>query len=498
MAPFRRTCRIVGALTLFALSGGDAALAQSVTTYHAAANRSGLYVAPTLTATAAKQVHWDKSFSATLDGAVYGQPLYWAPASGAASVIVATENDSVYALDADTGAQQWKTSLGTAVSASVLPCGNIDPVGVTGTPVIDASTGTVYVAAFVSTAKGPRNQVFGVSLATGKVASGWPVDIGAGLGSLNKGLNNLTQGQRSALALVNGRVYVPFAGRDGDCWTYNGMVVSLSLGAPGVDGVWMTKETGSGSWGLSGLAYDGTSMFLTTGNGFPLVSYSSTSWGGSEAVVRLTTSLDFSTSPTDYFAPANWPTLDAEDLDLGGTSAIPLDVPRATGPAAPRMLALGKDGHAYLLNRANLGGVGGQIVQQQVSGSEIITAMATYPTATAAMVAFETGSPACPGGQSGNLSMLEIGPKAITPFWCASFDGDGSPIVTTTDGKSDPIVWVVGSSGDGELRGFNGATGALIVAAPGGANGFARRQTPIGANGKLYVAANGAVYAFTY
>jgi hypothetical protein len=499
MLGFHKALTVVAALTGFGLSGSPAALAQNVTTYHKAANRNGLYVAPTLTATIAKQVHLDTGFSsATLDGAVYGQPLYWAPPGGPASVIVATENDSVYALDANTGAQQWKTSLGTPVSASSLPCGNIDPLGVTGTPVIDAAKGTLYVAAEVETANGPRHQVFGLSLATGKVAPGWPVDIATGLKTLKKSLDNLTQGERSALALVDGRIYVPFAGRYGDCTPYNGMVVSLSVSAPAVDDVWMTKEMAGGSWGLSGVAYDGTSMFVTTGNGVPSGSSALQKWGGSEAVVRLAPPLEFSTNPIDYFAPSDWKTLDAQDLDLGGTSAIPIDVPVEGGAPDKRVLALGKDGNAYLLHRGNLGGVGGQIVSRRVSHSEIVTAMATYPAATAAMVAFENGSPVCPAGESGNLSVLEIGAKAITPAWCASFNGDGAPIVTTTDGKAQPIVWVVGSRGDGKLYGFNGNTGALIVAAPGGPLGFAPRQTPIWANGRFYVAANGAVYAFAY
>ena len=384
-------------------------------------------MAPALTWAKAANVRLDAGFHATVDGAVYSQPLYWVPppGGGAARIIVATEKNKVYALDAGTGAPIWETSLGAPVPLSALPCGNIDPMGVTGTPTIDPTTGIVYLEAYVQTSTGgPRHMVFGLSLATGKVAPGWPVDVANGLAALDRGFNNAPQGQRSALTLVNGKLYVPYAGHFGDCGTYNGMVVGFNLAKPAVFGFWSTETTGGGSWGQSGVAFDGASMFVTTGNVFG----SSTSWGGSEAVIRLPPTLANPTQDADFFAPTNWQALDQQDLDLGGTSAIPIDA-----PVAARVLALGKDGNAYLLNRENLGGIGHQIAVAQVSTDQIITAMATYPGADAARVAFEGQGAACPSGQSGNLVMLRVTPSAIATAWCASFNGSGAPIVTTTD-----------------------------------------------------------------
>jgi hypothetical protein len=368
-----------------------AAADESVITYHGAADRSGLYVAPGLTFAKAATVRLDTGFHATVDGAIYGQPLYWVPTGGAAAhIIVATETNFVYALDAATGAQFWRTSLGAAVPLGALQCGNINPMGVTGTPTIDPVTGIVYLEAYVQTSgNGPRHMVFGLSLATGKVAPGWPVDVKDGLDRLGRGFNNRPQGQRSALTLVNGKLYVPYAGHWGDCGTYNGMVVGLDVARPSVFGFWSTETIGGGSWGQSGVAFDGTSMFVTTGNVFG----SSTSWGGSEAVIRLGPTLGNPTQDADFFAPANWHALDQADLDLGGTSAIPIDA-----PVAARVLALGKDGKAYLLNRENLGGIGHQIAVTQVSTIAIRTAMATYPAADAAMVAFEGQGAHCPSG----------------------------------------------------------------------------------------------------
>jgi hypothetical protein len=488
----QRLWRGLTLLMAAAAGTGGAAADQSVVTYHGALDRSGLYVAPELTWAKAATIRLDAGFHAVVDGAVYGQPLNWVPppGGGAARLIVATENNNVYALNARTGAPIWATSLGVPVPRSSLPCGNIDPMGVTGTPTIDPTTGIVYLEAYVQTpTSGPRHKVFGLSLATGKLAPGWPVDVANGLAALGRGFNNAPQGQRSALTLVNGKLYVPYAGHDGDCGTYNGMVVGFNLAKPGVFGFWSTETTGGGSWGQSGVAFDGTSMFVTTGNVFG----SSTSWGGSEAVIRLPATLANPTQDADYFAPTNWHTLDLEDLDLGGTSAIPIDV-----PVAARVLALGKDGNAYLLNRENLGGIGHQIAATQVSTSQIITAMATYPGADAARVAFEGQGAGCPNGQSGNLVMLRVTPSAIATAWCTSFNGSGAPIVTTTDGKTDPIVWVVGAQGDGKLYGFRGTDGKLLTAVASGGATIEPFQTILHANGRLYVAADGAVYAFVY
>jgi hypothetical protein len=332
--------------------------------------------------------------------------------------------------------------------------------------------------------------VFGLALDTGQVTPGWPVDVEDGLAALNRGFNEKSQGQRSALTLVNGKLYVPYAGHLGDCDLYHGMVVGLDLASPAVFGAWKTRSEAGGSWGQSGVAFDGASMFVTTGN----AKQSSSPWGGSEAVIRLELTLGFPTQTADFFAPQNWLDLDHADLDLGGTSAIPVDVP---GGAA-RVLALGKDGNAYLLDRANLGGIGGQIAMAQVSTDKIRTAMATYPGPTAARVAFEGQGAACPSGQSGNLVMLKITARAIATAWCASFNGLGAPIVTTTDGKTDPIVWVAGAQGDGKLYGFRGTDGKLLAAVAGGGDPILGFQTPLWANGRFYVAADGAVYAFVY
>src|SRR5439155_3855205 len=111
------------------------AAAQSVVTYHSSLTRHGRYIVPGLTLDAAAGMHLDRHFQAKIEGHVYAQPLYWLPAGEKTGrVIVATESNLVYALDAATGSQIWKAKLAPSVPRSNLPCGNIDPDGITGTP----------------------------------------------------------------------------------------------------------------------------------------------------------------------------------------------------------------------------------------------------------------------------------------------------------------------------------------------------------------------------
>ena len=109
-----------------------------------------------------------------------------------------------------------------------------------------------------------------------------------------------------------------------------------------------------------------------------------------------------------------------------------------------------------------------------------------------------------PGGNSGDLTALRItaaAPPRLSVAWCATQSGRGSPIVTTTDGKANPIVWAVGAEGDNRLHGFRGDTGAVVFAGGGAAEamGQVRRfQTLIAVGDRLYVAADQHVYAFAF
>jgi hypothetical protein len=475
--------------------------AQDVLQHHLNPTRDGLYVDALLTQKAAANTHRDQTFDAPLPGPTYAQPLYVSNGpDGRPTFIVATEQNVVLALDATGGSEIWRITLGTPVPRTALPCGNIDPLGVTGTPVIDAAARTIYVAAMTTPDGGTTKQqrIFALSLDDGSVLDGWPVDVnGVPYGGFT--FNSSVQNQRGALILNNGVLYVPYGGHFGDCGNYHGWVIAVPVDDPSSVTAWATDARGGGVWAPGGLSSDGTSVFAATGNTF-----GATTWMGGEAVIRLGAGATFSGDPADYFAPSNWRDLDARDLDIGGSGPLLVDVPGAK--PSQLVVSLGKDGNAYLLDRSYLGGIGGEMQNLHVASGQIINAAASFTSATGTYVVFTTysgGGVGCPAGQSGNLVALRIdasAPPTMSVAWCANNPGRGSPIVTTSDGSSDPVVWTTGSESSNRLRGYDGDTGAVIFNGGGAAEQMTtvrRFQTPIVVNGRIIVAADNRLYAFT-
>ena len=490
-------------LIAFLVGNGSATPAasaeRSVLTYHGDPARSGHFVVPSLSWDRARALHLDESFRPHISGHVYAQPLFWtSPRSSSGVLIVASEDNVVQAVDAVNGNQIWSRSLGKPVARSSLSCGNISPLGITGTPVIDQEREAIYLNAAVEGASaGPRHLVFALSLKDGAPLPGWPVDVMEALGAAGTTFVARDQNQRGALAMLAGNVYVPYGGHFGDCGQYHGFVVGISLSDPRALRSWATRARGGGIWAPGGISSDAKSLFVATGNTF-----GASTWGDGEAVIRLAPDLRRSSEPQDFFAPTDWQTLDARDADLSGTNPLPLEPSRSTG-AQGLILALGKDRKAYLLDRNNLGGIGGQLTAETVSQRAIITAPASWPASDGtALVAFHGQGTSCPGHGGSGLLALNIStgsrPRMVTA-WCAGLRGAGSPIVTTTDGHSNPIVWVVGAEGDNALHGFRGDTGEAILPAPSPAmTGLRHFQTLIATADRLYVAADGTVYAFAF
>lgn len=151
---------------------------RSILTYHGDASRSGNLVVPSLTWERVRSVHLDRAFDGRVSGHIYAQPLYWhGSESNRALLFVTTEDNIVQALDANTGKAVWQRSLGSPVPRSVLPCGNVNPLGITGTPVIDEATQALYVDAAIDDRSGPRHQIFALSLKDGSTLDGWPIDV---------------------------------------------------------------------------------------------------------------------------------------------------------------------------------------------------------------------------------------------------------------------------------------------------------------------------------
>lgn len=471
---------------------------KSILTYHGGPNRNGHFVVPSLTWERAKQLRFDPAFHADLSGELHAQPLFWQPTGAQPSLLIAaTENNVVYALDAKTGQTVWKRELGKPVARAALPCGDIAPLGVTGTPVIDAASETLFLDAAVALPSGASHLVFALSLKDGSVLPGWPVDIQGALAGQDPPFIATGQNQRGALLVVSNTVYVPF-GSFFDCRPYHGTVIGVSLNDPHKVTRWATRAAGGGVWAPGGVASDGNSIFIATGNTFE-----ATDWADGEAVIRLSLGLQGPPVQGDYFTPSDWRDLDAQDSDLGGIAPLLIDLPDDNGTPHPVVLAIGKDGKAYLLDRVNLGGVGGALAVAKISTHGAYAGAAAYPMGNSIYAAFPTEGVVCSEEESQRgLIVLSIHggkPPTLGVAWCAQMKGFGAPIVTTTDGVSNPIVWAVGAQGDGLLHAFEGDTGEVLFSGPQqGLAGLHRLQTLIATQDHLYVGADGTIYAFAF
>jgi outer membrane protein assembly factor BamB len=325
-----------------------------------------------------------RAWTAALDGAVYGQPLVIGD-----TVVAATEGDTVYALDRATGKVRWQRHLGTPVPLSELPCGNIDPLGITGTPVYDPGSRRVFVVAETT---GFRHVLFGLGMADGRVEV--QRDLPAPDG------NPRNDQQRAALLLTRGRIYVAFGGLLGDCGQYVGAVVGVPVSGQGDLVSYKVPTSRMGAiWGTGGptLGAEGT-IYVSVGNG----QATSGDFDGSDSVTALTPDLQ----RTAVFAPRTWAADNADDLDLGSMS------PALIG--TDRLLAVGKRGTAYLLRRPELGGVGGQITQAD--------ACPAY------------GGPAVDGTTaylpcSGGLAAVSVAHDQINVLWRGPKGAQGSPVL---------------------------------------------------------------------
>src|SRR5216117_1726099 len=458
----------------------------NVTQFHNHDSRDGLYVDSAFTPSGASNLTRDLNFDGTIVGNVYAQPLYIEGGPNGPMIIAVTESNNVYALNATTGAMIWQVNVGTPFPGGV-PCGNITPVGITGTPVVDLASRSLFFDAMIN-GNPNKHFIYSLNVDTGTTNPGWPVDVNATATYNGMTFDSFVQEERGGLALVNGIVYVSYSGYVGDCLNYHGWVVGVNINNPSTVGAWATTAVGGGIWGHGGVASDGTNMFVVTGNTFN----TGGNWMGGEAIIRLQAGPTWTGQPTDYWAPSNWFDLDQKDSDLGGCSATLIDVPGATPPKL--VLALGKDGKGYLLNRNNLGGIAAPVASANLPTAVRGQSAATYRTSQGTYFVFHTE-----GNAVSAYKVNPTSPPIISSAWTVSQTGLGSAWVTSTDGASDVIVWVAGAGGDQRLHGYNGDTGAVVYTG-GGANelmsGTRRWNTGIVARGRIYYAADNKVYAF--
>jgi hypothetical protein len=346
----------------------------NVLTYHNDTYRSGQNLQETtLTPANVNTSTFGKLFSVPVDGQIYTQPLYLSgvsiPGNGTHNVIyVATEHDGVFAYDADaSGPALWSVSFInpaagiTTLNNTDVACTAIPPeVGITGTPVIDPSTGTMFLVA-----RTKENGVFvqrlhALDVTTGAEKFGGPVPIqasvpGIGAGAVSKvvSFNPQRENQRGALIIQNGMVFITWASLC-DIAPYHGWVMAYDTRTLAQLGVWNSTPNGNdgGIWSSGeGPSGDGSSLFFATGNGSSDIGngdYGST-------VVRLAGPSSGSFMVVDYFTPFNYSILNAGDVDLGSGGVLLVDQPGSQYPH--ELFSCGKEGTIYVVDRDNMGGV---------------------------------------------------------------------------------------------------------------------------------------------
>jgi hypothetical protein len=308
---------------------------------------------PTLTPAAVQGGSFGQIFKTAVNGQVYGQPLVIGN-----TLVVATENDWAYGLNATTGATLWKTSLGTAYH--ITTCSNLTPnIGVTSTGVYDPSTNTVYELGLVKEISWEWH-LFGLNASTGAITFKQRI-VGHPTNDSHLSFSALPEGQRASLLLMNGWVYAGFASHC-DHGSYDGYVAGWNVGNPGTTTLWAddigVANKKGGIWQSGGgVMSDGPGrIFVASGNGIspPKGPGNNPPSQLAESVIRLQPQSDGSLKAQDFFSPSNAPSLDSSDSDFGAGG--PTGAPFGTSTYPDIMMQAGKGGEIYLLNRDNLGG----------------------------------------------------------------------------------------------------------------------------------------------
>lgn len=538
----RNAALLFGAVLVLFIAAIPAGAQISVTTRMYNSQRSSVNSSEAiLTPSNVNPTQFGKLFSQIVQGYVYAQPLYVPnlTINGAKHnvIFVATEHDSVYAFDADTNAGAdaqplWHTSfLSSGVttvpsSSNYLNTTDINPeVGITGTPVIDLSSNTIYVVA--ETLEGGSNYVkrlHALDITTGLEKLGSPVVIsasvpGAGNGSSGGTLNFDTQweNQRGGLLLYNGVVYIPFASH-GDNNDWHGWILGYSTSnlqrvftfctTPNAydGGIWMSGE---------GLPMDsGSNLFLATGNGtFDTTVNPPVDYG--DSILRF--DLSQGSAVQDYFTPSNQNSLDSGDTDLGSGGVLVL--PDQPGTYPHLLVEAGKQGNVYVVNRdifaasdsshplKNMGHYSSSsngIVQQL---NTAVGGMWATPVYFNGKVYF--------GGSGDSLKAFTIANGLLSTTasdkTAATFGYPGMTPTISANGVSNAVLWVIdasaysdnGAGGPEILRAFNPtnlSSGELydsnVNSSRDAAGGAIKFQIPLVVNAKVYVGAEGQLNVY--
>ncbi len=450
------------------------AQAVDVLTQHNDLARTGANTSETiLTPANVNSTSFGKLFSDSVDGQVYAQPLYVENlniAGGTHNVVfVCTENNSVYAFDADTaGVTYWQTNFGAPFNPSSISCSDLTPVvGITGTPVIDLSSGTLYVD--TKLASGPAHELHALDITTGSEKFGGPVTI-----PTNNVFSATYEHQRPGLLLLNGVVYLAFGSHcdhQPSGGTYHGFV--LGYNATNLSQVCAFNTTSTGiqgavwSGGMAPAADANGNIYIMTGNG----TFDGTNNFG-ESMIKLNANLVVQ----DYATPGNWSDLNNGDTDFGSGGVVLLPTHYAVG--------IGKDGILYLadINDNNMGHVGNfvQGFQAQNSG-DTVGKSPVYWQGPSKQYLFVLHS------YSPTKSFEFTGTNIITtPLGTATYSGQDrcGGLSLSADGTANGILWEIDD--DSNLRAYDAVNFPNLLWS-GSVGSYVKMTCPTIANGKVYV-----------
>jgi hypothetical protein len=452
-------------------------------------------------------------FTDTVDGQLYAQPLYLSNVtigSGTHNVVyAATEHDTVYAFDADTaGGPLWQTSLimngGSSVPAANVQSTISTEVGITGTPVIDISSGVnngvLYVVAQTLESGKYITRLHGLDVTTGGEVNGSPVVISGSY----QGTAFAAEAQmnRPALLLSKGNVYIAFGPSDGDRpgvnISWHGWVIGYNASTFEQVGAWCSTPTNDGKGGIwgagGGIAGDSEgNIYASTGNG---------NWDGKLEFSMSWVKLDSNVTLQDYFTPYNEATLSNGDLDLG--SAGMLVVPDGTSSQYPHeLIGCGKPAPVYVVNRDGMGH------QNPGSDSQIIQSLsnAVGGGGTGAHTSDHCfSSPAYWNGNLyfvGNADVLKMFQLNTTTGQMASkassqgpytFAFPGGQPVVSANGSSNGVVWALDYTSY-YLHAYD-ATNVTKELYRSSTVGSTKWTVPTVINGKVYVGSKGKLSVF--
>jgi hypothetical protein len=511
----KATSGTVSGSTTLTVTSGTVSTA-SVLTYHNDLGRTGQNLNEMLLTPAnVTSATFGKLFSDSIDGQAYAQPLYipnlTISGQGAHNVVyVATENDTVYAFDADrggAGSLLWHTSLlpngGSAVSSGDTSCGQIVPqIGITSTPVIDLTSNTLYAVAMTKEGSSYFQRLHALDITTGQEKLGGPVVItatvpGSGAGSSGGKItfDPLSQLNRPGLALVNGIVYIAF-GSHCDVFPYHGWMFAYSASNLGQIAVFNATPNGSQGaiWqtGDAPAVDSGNNLYVMTGNGTFDANTGGVNFG--DSFLKLTKS-GSSLGLSDYFTPFDQANLNSSDQDVG--SGGPLVLPDQPGTHPHLLVGASKPGTIYLLNRDNMGHYCGGCS----SDTQIVQSLPGAITSSFGTPAYWNGNVYFLGsGDSLKAFSLTNGLLSTSPT-SQAVNGFGFPGATpsvSANGTTNGIVWALqndaAGSGPAVLHAYNATNVATELynsnQAAGGRDtpGFAVKfSVPTVVNGKVYI-----------